>query len=238
MIPYIRPLLIATLLASMATAAPENSERTCRLLIPFPPSKDFPHKMYLYDGTNTREVEIPTKNFSPLYPLPEGDITVRLLASPPAEGEIPDDKNSISVELAASIKQCYLLLLPGEEKDGGVPRLQSIKANEDGFKAGQMMWFNLSPFPISGEIGPRKLEIKPNGREIVDAPAKGFEQYRILLKYLPKDAETPAPLTSSMWRHKPTARSIVFVVMTPKSKLPQILSFFDTRADPEEDEGE
>ncbi|MGE9267049.1 MAG: hypothetical protein ACQKBY_03040 [Verrucomicrobiales bacterium] len=222
-------------LFALPVSAAEKAKRTCRLLIPFPPSKEVPETMFLFDGTNTREVKVPTKNFSPLYDLPEGDLTLRLLPEAPAEGVIPDEKNSLSLAFPASVQHAYILLLAGKKKDDP-PRLQLIKANEEGFQAGEMMWFNLSPYEVSGEIGTRQLDLKAQGRQIVKSPAEGFAQYRVSLKYLPQGAKRPAPLSSSMWRHKPTARSIVFVVMSPRNKMPQIMSFFDTRDVPEKEE--
>lgn len=232
--------LLSMLLAAMSvlagTALSQGSAtqgRTCRVLFLSAPEMA-PAKAFLFDGKSSREIALPTKNFSELYPLPAGNLTVSLVPRPFAEKEVPP-AGTPAAQIPENIKDCYLLvsLDPATQ----VMRIQMVGANAESFKPGQMLWYNLTPHVIGGTLGERKINIKPQSREIVDAPAKGFESYKVKLGYVSAETKLAEPLSTTLWRHNPEARSVVLVVMRPESTVPRIVSFYDERSAPSKSEG-
>jgi hypothetical protein len=223
--------LLATLSCLSGIAFSQDSTRpgrTCRVLFLSAPDKA-PAKSYLFDGKSSTEITLPTKNFSEVYPLPAGNITVSLVPRPFAEKEVPP-AGTPSIQIPESIKDCYLLV--AHEPESGTLRIQMVNANAETFKAGQMLWFNLTPHVVGGSLGGRTINIKPQSRQIVDAPAKGFESYKVKLGYMSAEAKRAEPLSSTLWRHNPAARSVVIVFMRPETTVPRIVSFYDERIAP------
>ena len=206
--------------------------RTCRVLFLSAPDKA-PAKPYLFDGKSSSEITLPTKNFSEVYPLPAGNITLSLVPRPFVEKEVPPP-GTPSVQIPENIRDCYLLV--AHEPESGTLRIQMVNANAETFKAGQMLWFNLTPHVVGGTLGERKINIKPQSREVVDAPAKGFESYKVKLGYMSAETKRAEPLSSTLWRHNPEARSVVLVFMRPETTVPRIASFYDERIAPSKPE--
>lgn len=213
--------------AAIGAEAPGKDPRTCRILFLAPPD-DAPDNAFLFDGTTSREVALPSMNLSDVYQLAAGDIILRMLSRPPAEGEaVPTGAPAVSVP--ERIKHCYLIVAADPANKIMPLRMQIIDANPAGFRTGQMMWFNLSPYAVGGVLGKSTLKLKPRSQAIVDAPAGGFESYQVDLGYLPVEGKQAEPLCSTFWRHNPQARSVVFVTMTPASRIPRISSYSDSR---------
>ena len=58
------------------------AQRTCRILFLGTPD-NVPVSLQLFDGTSSQEVALPRMNFSDVYTLPPGAITLRLLENAP-----------------------------------------------------------------------------------------------------------------------------------------------------------
>jgi hypothetical protein len=223
--------LLAALSCLLGIAFSQDSARpirTCRVLFLSAPDKA-PAKPYLFDGKSSSEITLPTKNFSEVYPLAAGNITLSLVPRPFAEKEVPP-AGTPSVKIPENINDCYLLI--AHDPESGNLRIQMVNANAEMFKAGQMLWYNLTPHVVGGTLGERTINIKPQSRQIVDAPAKGFESYKVKLGYMPAGTKRAEPLSSTLWRHNPEARSVVLVFMRPDTTVPRIASFYDERIAP------
>jgi hypothetical protein len=207
-------------------------DRTCRVLFLSAPDKA-PATPYLFDGKSSSLITLPTKNFSEVYPLAAGNITLSLVPRPFAEKEVLP-AGTPSVQIPENIKDCYLLV--AHEPEFRTLRIQMVNANAETFKAGQMLWYNLTPHVVGGTLGERTINIKPQSRQIVDAPAKGFESYKVKLGYMAAGTKRAEPLSSTLWRHNPEARSVVLVFMRPDTTVPRIASFYDERIAPSKPE--
>jgi hypothetical protein len=226
----------ATFISQNAIAADSSGKapRTCRFLF-LAPQDNAPEKAYLHDGKESREVKLPSMNLSDVHELPAGDITLRLLPQPwVADQPLPPGAPAIA--LPQAIRDCYIIVASDPNNKVLPLRLQIIDANPAGFKNGQLMWFNLSPFAIGGLLGEERLNLKPKSQTIVDAPAKGFDTYPVTLGYQPETGKRVEPLCSTYWRHHPEARSVMFVVTSPTGKAPVIKGFTDSRVKSSEKE--
>lgn len=219
-------LLATTCVLSAAPNTGKGASRTCRIVYLSAP-ETLPEKVFLHDGTQAHPVELPTKNLSPEYQIPDGDVTVRLLTRELAENEQPPG-GAPSASIPKDIKDCYLIVT---HQEGDVPmQVRMVGANLDTFPLGRMLWINLTPVQIEGTVGEAKILIQADGTEMADAPAAGYANYRVKLGFLSPETKRVEPLVSSLWRHNPEARSVVFVVMKPEKDMPRLVSFSDERA--------
>ncbi|NNC90443.1 MAG: hypothetical protein HKN82_18460, partial [Akkermansiaceae bacterium] len=173
-------------------------------------------------------VDLPRLNFSKVYKLRPGALTLHLLSRPLSDPEhIPAGAPSVAVP--AAVIDFYLLVTSDPANKVAPVRLQLINANSDRLKRGQMMWFNLSPNPVGGTVGGRKLVIKPGSRQVLDPPARGNTNYPVDLSFRIPGKEHLYPLCETKWLHDPRSRSVVFIIPRPGVRTPRVLVFPDYR---------
>lgn len=212
-------------LLPLVSHAQEKAHRSCRLLFLGAGSND-PEKLQLFDGAKSREVELPRMNLSPTYEMPAGALTLRLLDKPVAEGQ-PANPAAPTAAVAETVGDFYLLVTPDPANKVAPVRMQVIDASVDRFKAGQMLWYNLTPNEVGGQVGSQKLAIKPRARVILDPPAAANGDYNVNLSYRPAGKTTLEPLCETRWNHITTARTVLFIINEPGSRLPRVLGFPD-----------
>lgn len=225
-------LLVAAGFGLAASAS--GAARTCRILFLAPPP-NAPETVCLADGKSMREVRLPSMNFSEVYELAGGDVTLRLIPHPPS-GDEPIPAAAPKVKVSETITDLYLFVASDPTNPVLPLRMQVINAGGERFREGQLMWFNLSPFQVGGQVGSHTLNLQPNSRTVLDAPAEGNKDYPVKLRYLPAGATRSEPICSTVWRHNPGARSVLFVLKYPDSRLPRVLEFPDRREQPPEEE--
>ncbi|MBN8458323.1 MAG: hypothetical protein J0M04_10865 [Verrucomicrobia bacterium] len=223
--------LIPLLLLAVAATLRAAPDRTCRILFLAAP-EGAPETLLLFDGTSSRPVELPRMNLSPVYPLPSGDITLRMLAQAPSDAK-PADPAAPSAKVAASVTDLYLLVTADPANRAVPVKLQVINAGADVFHKGQMLWFNLTPNRINGRLGDRGIALAPQSRAILDSPASGNDDYEVNLTYtLPENPKT-YPLCETRWHNTPDSRGLFFVFTQPGVRTPRVVGFPDTRPNPE-----
>ncbi len=230
--PLLAILFSACCFSRVATAAAEpskKSSRTCRILFLAAPD-NAPKTIFLSTGTTVQQVELPSMNLSDVYQLPEGMINLRMFTQPPAAGA-PIPANAPTASVAEGVKDLYLLVASDPANPIAPLRMQVVDVNPGTFRPGQMLLFNLSPFQVGGQLGSQALDMKPNSRVITDAPASGFDDYPVKLGFMPAEGKPAEPICSTVWRHDPTARGVVFVVLLPNGRSPRIRGFVDARAE-------
>ncbi len=224
--------ILLGIISSIATAADQASSRTCRVLFLAKPDHA-PKSLFLFDGMTSQEVELDSMSFSPVYQLGAGNITVALLPAPPkpaADGStlaIPAGAPKAAVK--EGVTDFYLIVSSDPANKIAPVRIQIINANGGSFRAGQMMWYNLTDCVVGGIVGSNKLRINPNSREILNAPANGSEDYPVNIQYVPPGKKRSEPLCESRWIHDPRSRSIFFVLKEPNSITPHIIGIPDYR---------
>lgn len=231
--------LICVGLLALASSLYAQSDRTVRILFLNGPA-EAPEKMHLHASADpalagaAQEVELPRMNLSPLYALPAGDLTVSLAAQAlPADQPVP--ATSPKIAIPAAITDLYLLITHDPTNEKIPMRMQVISANGDGFQKGQMLWYNLTGTRVGGQVGSQKLDMKPQSRTVVDAPASGNEDYNVNLSYYVAGRDSLYPLCETKWTHDPRSRSIYFIINQPGSRAPRVMGFPDFR-EPEKKE--
>jgi hypothetical protein len=226
------PLFIL-LLASVTAHAAETASRTCRILFLNGPS-DAPKTLYLSDGVSSQEVELPHMNFSPVYEIRSGALTLAMLPSPPVPraGTTPEiPAEAPNAALTETITDFYLILSSDPDNKVAPVKIQVVNADVSNFKRGQMLWYNLTDTKVGGILGSRKLLIQPNSRLILDAPANGLEDYYVNIHFQPAGKTRAEPLCETRWTHDPRSRSVSFILKPTNSLIPRILCFSDFRTE-------
>ena len=222
--------LCLLLVPAAAFADKQAAKHTCRILF-FDGPDAAPEKLHLFDGTTSREVDLPRMNFSKVYQLPPGALSLNLLPTPLADPtKLPP--GAPSVLLAEDVTDFYLLVTSDPANTVAPVRMQIINAGADKLRAGQMLWFNLTKNMVGGTVGSEKLAIRPNARVTLDAPAKGNQDYPVNLTFRIPDNEHLYPLCETRWRHDPRSRSVVFINTENGVRSPRVLVVPDYREPP------
>ncbi len=219
-------LLILTSLV-MTAAAQEKTTRTCRIVFLMAPP-DAPKTLQLFDGSTSQSVDLPRMNFSSIYDIAPGPVTLRLLPVAPVK---PEEINPAapSAKVGADISDFYLLVASDPANPVAPVRMSVVDAGRSQFKDGQMLWFNLSDKSVGGQLGKQRLAIAPNGRSLVDSPAGDREDYVVNLAYQVQGDPKLQPICETKWRHDPASRTVLFVVNEPGTRTPRVLGFPDRR---------
>jgi hypothetical protein len=225
--------LLILLLATVPLHAQEAPEHTCRILFLDGPDSA-PDTLYLFDGAEAQEVELPRMNFSQVYKLRPGNLTLTMLTAPPEDPEeLP--AGAPTAQVPATTTDFYLLVTHNPANEVAPVRLQVIPAGQDKLKRGQMLWFNLTDNPIGGMVGSEKLALKAKSKMTLDAPARKRENYNVNLSFRIPGKEHIYPLCETQWLHDPRSRNLAFVLTKPGIRTPRVLVFPDYR-EKEEDE--
>ncbi len=226
--------LVALCFPLFATAQGKPQGRTCRILFLNPPP-DAPEKLFLFDGVTSREVELPTMNFSEVYKIAEGDTEIHLLPGAVLKPEeIP--AGTPSGKLPAAIVDFYIVVYGDAANKVAPVQFQIVDAGSGKFKKGQMMWFNLTDNAVGGRLGSQKLAMKGQSRVIIDAPVKGGDAFDVNLSYVISGNPQLHPICQTKWVHDPRSRMVMFVYGGAQNTVPQIAGFKDFRSSPEKQE--
>lgn len=220
-------LLLACVCSSSSLLAQDKSKRTCRILFLAPPA-GAPQKIFLNDGITTQEVDLPGMNLSKVYPLAPGAITLTMLPAK-LDPKVPLPVDAPKGTVAEDVRDVYLLVASDPANKIAPVRFQVINANADGFRNGQLLWFNLSPHRIGGKIGTEMLDLAPNAKAILKAPSTTIGDYNVKIGYVPAGTKRAEPICETIWLHDPKIKNIVFVLPVPESRIPRIMGFPDFR---------
>jgi hypothetical protein len=217
-------LLLVSGLSETATASPEQ-QRTCRIFYMDPP-RDAPREAYLFDGTNSQKVSLPSMNFSEVINLPPGEI---ILGMTPEKILSKEDFPSTapSTSIPADARNIYLLV--GSDADNQIMpvKLQAYHIVED-FEPGKTLWINLIDQIIMAELGSQSLSIPPFGRVISAPPLDEAGYFRARFFYQPQGTNEPLPIMNKSWWFDPNSRNVGFIVYT-KARFPKIFTVRDKR---------
>jgi hypothetical protein len=226
--PFHHAFLILLALAS-ASFGKEQAKRTCRILFLEGPDSA-PNTLQLFDGTRSREVELPRMNLSRIYELPPGNLTLTLLPAP-IDDPAKLSPGAPSIKLPEAVTDFYLLLTSDPSNGIAPVGMQVINAGVDRLRAGQMLWFNLTEHQVGGRLGSEKLAIQPRSTATLDPPAAGATDYPVDLAYRVEGKEQLYPICETKWLHDPRSRSLAFIFAKPGTRTPRVLVFPDFRTD-------
>ena len=212
--------LFATLAAAHA-----RDTRTCRIVFLGAP-ENAPAKLHLFDGEESREVELPRINFSPVYLLPSGELLLRML---PEEATNPKDvsPDAPSVALSKAVTDFYLLVSSDPANKIAPVKLEILDATK--LAKGEMLWCNLTPNSLDGQLGSQKLELAGNARTNLKPPTHKNEDYNVKISFHTPTNTLLQPLCETKWQYDPLSRSVFFVVQKDGERVPRVMGLTDYR---------
>ncbi|QTN31152.1 hypothetical protein HZ994_02030 [Akkermansiaceae bacterium] len=225
--------LLALSLLCCTALGQEAKKHTCRILFLERPSSA-PQTLHLFDGTSSREVELPGLNLSQVYELPPGKLSISLLPVPIAN---PEDlpPGAPTTAIPEGVADFYLLVTSDPSNNVAPVRMQVIEAGKGSLRRGQMLWINLTDHLVGGQLGSEKLLIKPQSRTTLNPPAKGATDFPVSLAYRIRGDERMYPICETRWLHDPRSRSLAFIFNQREGRAPRILVFPDFRQEEKND---
>lgn len=218
--------LIWVLIAMVCSASAEPEMRTCRIIFPDRPN-DAPRAAHLYDGEKSREITLPSMNFSEVIILPAGEIT--LLLSP---GEIKDPANppagAPTLRIGKNVNDFYILVShdPG---NAALPLGMKLVVASDGeLKAGETVWCNLTDHRISVELGDSKLSVDPQSQTVSKAPLPENGYFKAEFSYQQDAKGDLRKVTEQQWWHDANCRHMG-IILNSGGKLPKVYFYRDFR---------
>lgn len=228
--------LTALLFLSCAACGQQVKDRSCRILFLERPA-DAPRTLHLFDGSKSREVDLPGMNLSQVYDLPPGEISIALLPAPLANPEeLPPGAPAAAIPAAAA--DIYLLVMSDPSNKVAPVRLQVVDASAAKLARGKTLWFNLTQLTVGGKLGTETLALKPMSRAVMDAPRNDAGDYHVKLAYRMEGKEHLYPICETRWSHDPRNRNLGFVITSPGNRTPRVLVFPDFREEKTKQENE
>lgn len=226
-----KSLFIPILVFSLIVPA-LGKQRTFRVLyLNAPPTA--PKKVHLFDGKDFQQIKLPKMNFSRVYKLPSGPLTLKFFESIPdefaGEGENPLFLKAPAVQIPEDLTDFYLLISPAPANPVAPIKAFVQPAGDDELERGQTLWFNLTENQIAGKLGSERFTLAPLGRETTDAPIAEAGQFKVTVYYKQPESEHANPVVNTYWRHDPRSKSVGFIIPQTGRRTPRIMVFRDFR---------
>ncbi len=221
-----RNLLPLAAVFSILCVVAQASPRSCRIVFPERPNNS-PKTAYLFDGSKSIPVTLPSMNLSEVIELPAGDLTIAMTAQ-----EINDPKllppGSPVLRIPEAITDFYIIITP-EPKNTTIPvHMNLVDSGAGKLKPGETLWYNYTGHRIAAKLGEAEMSIDPNSRTISKGAMADSGYYKAQFIYQAGGKGPFAPITEQMWWHDAKCKHLGFIVSTG-GKLPKIYYFRDFR---------
>lgn len=203
-----------------------DAKRTCRIISPERPN-NAPKTAYLFDGTKSKRVALPSMNFSEVIELPAGELTLILSPRDISDPEVIPP-NVARLTLSKDVTDFYILISPDPENKDFPIKMNLVDASGGKLKSGETLWYNLTEHRILAKLGNTKMSVSPKGRTISKNPAKASGYYRAEFIYQVKGKGKPARITEQSWWHDAESKHLGFI-LSSGGRLPKIYFFRDFR---------
>ncbi len=220
------PVICLLLSLDLSFAQDKFQDHTCRILFLKRP-REVPQEMFLFDGTASQKVELPSMNFSPVYTLKGGDIVLHFSPNTiNSSEEIPS--GAPRVEIPARIVDFYLLIAHDPENKVAPIKALVIDVGNEKIKAGETLWINLTPHTIAAKLGSEIITVNPNSRLVGKPPLITSGYYNAEFQFMAKDTNTYQPLMKKSWWLDINSKNLGFIYDNG-THIPKIVSFRDQR---------
>ncbi|MGD7652205.1 MAG: hypothetical protein ACQCXQ_03250 [Verrucomicrobiales bacterium] len=191
-----------------------QAERPVQLLY-YQSPPDAPSKAFVYaGGAMVAEADLPRANFSKTVNIPDGELRLRFLPEPLAEGaKIP--KGTPTVRIPESWSKVLLLVFENEENAVMPIRVRALDASDNVFGPGSIFMMNFSQIRVGGMVGDKRLDLRPRSSSIIKKPLKKNGYYPTELYSLTKKGAKPQRFVKQMWEYNDKTRQVFFVLPKP-----------------------
>lgn len=224
-----RTFALLALGISLAANTLHAKSRTCRLVFPERPQAA-PKTAYLFDGTKSQSVTLPSMNLSEVIELPDGELTIAMIASPISDPELLPPKAPL-LKIPELVTDFYVVITSDPENKVLPVKLNIVDAGAGKLKPGEILWFNFTAHRIAAKLGTADMVVDPGGRAIAKDPVPASGYYVAKFAFQAEGKGAYAPITEQSWWHDSKSRHLGFMYESG-GKLPKIYFFRDFR-DPE-----
>ena len=200
--------------------------RSCRIVFPERP-QSAPKIAYLFDGSKSVRVTLPSMNLSEVVNLPHGELTVAMTPN-----EISDPKelspNAPILRVSEKTTEFYIVLTPDPKNQDLPVKMNLVETGEGKLKAGETLWFNSTEHRIAAKLGNHEMSVDPRGRSVSKDPIPASGYYIAKFAFQVEGKGQYAPITEQYWWHDAESRHLGFIVNSG-GKLPKIYFFRDFR---------
>lgn len=215
----------ASVLVPSASAEPAKA-RTCRLVFPERPH-DAPKTAFLYDGEKSREIALPSMNFSEVIALPAGKLVIALTPTAiAAANDVPS--GSPQLKIAGDVNDFYILISPDPSNATLPLGLKMVAASDGGLKPGETIWFNLTDHRISLEMGESKMTVDSQSQTVSKAPLPESGYFKAAFSYQKNSEGDLQKMTEQSWWHDAKSRHMG-IIMNSGGMLPKVSFYRDFR---------
>ena len=214
-------LILVVALSSLAHSQIErgrskksNEGRPVKILY-YKASKGAPSEADVYVGAEKiAETKLPTHNFSATFEIPKGDINLKFGPRSLTEDQkVPADLPS--VKISESWSKVLLLVYPAEENTTMPIKVVAINASNNVFGPGSVYMINYSDVAVFGQMGNKKIEMKPKSTFVLTKPIDGAGAYPVKLNAFVKGQKVPRKFIRQMWTINNTTRKVLFIMPRP-----------------------
>lgn len=214
---------------SLVAATLHAQPRTCRLVFPERPQAS-PKTAYLFDGSKSQAVTLPSMNLSEVIELPSGDLTVAMVTSAISDPELLPPLAPV-LKIPEVVKDFYIIITHDPENKTLPIKMNLVDTGGGKLKAGETLWYNFTGHRIAAKLGGTQMTVDPQGRTISKDPVAASGYYVAQFAYQANGSEAYAPITEQSWWHDANSKHLGFMYSSG-GKLPKIYFFRDYR-DPE-----
>ena len=203
--------------------------RTCRIVFPERP-QSAPKIAYLFDGSKSQGVSLPSMNLSEVIELPGGELAIAMLASAISDPELLPPQAPV-LKIPEGVTDFYIIITPDPENKTLPIKMNLVDTGGGKLKAGETLWYNFTGHRIAAKLGSAQMTVDPQGRTISKDPMPASGYYVAQFAFQANGKGAYAPITEQSWWHDANSKHLGFMYNTG-GKLPKIYFFRDFR-DPE-----
>jgi len=221
--PVIAILSAAFLICASALHA---KPRTCRIVFPERP-QSAPKIAYLFDGSRSQAVSLPSMNLSEVIEMPRGELAIAMLASAISDPELLPPQAPV-LKIPEGVMDFYIIITPDPENKTLPIKMNLVDTGGGKLKAGETLWYNFTGHRIVAKLGSAQMTVDPQGRTISKDPIPASGYYVAQFTYQAKGVGALAPITEQSWWHDDKSRHLGFIYNSG-GKLPKIYFYRDFR---------
>lgn len=204
--------------------------RACRIVFPERPEGS-PKIAYMFDGSKSHNVSLPSMNLSEVIELPGGDLAIAMTASAVSDPELLPPQAPV-LKIPELVMDFYIIITPDPENKHLPVKMNLVDTGAGKLKPGETLWYNFTPHRIIAKLGGAEMKVDPQGRTISKDPMPESGYYVARFAYQEDGKGAFAPITEQSWWHDSKSRHLGFMYNSG-GKLPKIYFFRDFRL-PEE----
>lgn len=206
--------------------------RSCRVVFPERP-QDAPKSAYIFDGSDSQSVTLPSMNLSEVIKLPSGELTIAMTPNKISDPKALPPKSPF-LRIPEKLMEFYIIITPDPTNKEFPIKMNLVDAGAGKLKSGETLWYNFTEHRIAAKLGSADLTVDPGGRAVSKDPAPTSGYYIAKFIYQAQGKGEYAPITEQSWWHDASSRHLGFM-FNSGGKLPKIYFFRDFRV-PENEE--